>query len=184
MSHKAGSDYDVQRWSRGWNTTLPVCHPQLCRAPFLFLLGSPWLLVTNHLLPSRIWSLLKAYIHLAMYIPILSYSQIHFEFCFALFYLMAKNLLAIQETWSSLGWEDPLIRDWLLTLEFFVRGFPGASYQKMWKTQQWPQDWKSSVFISIPKKGKAKECPNYRTSGLISQASKVMIEILQAKFKQ
>ena len=153
--------------------------------PFSFFLGSPWLLVTNHLLPSRIWSLLKAHIHLAMYIPILSSSQIHFEFCFALFYPMAKNLLAMQETWlPSLGWEDPLRREWLLTLEFFVRGFPGGSYQKMWKTQQWPQDWKRSVFIPIPKKGNAKECSNYCTIGLISQASKVMLKILQARFKQ
>ena len=51
----------------------------------------------------------------------------------------------------------------------------------MWKTQQWPQDWKRSVFISIPKKGNAKECSNYRTSVLISHASKIMLKILQAR---
>ena len=52
--------------------------------------------------------------------------------------------------------------------------------QQIWKTQPWPQDWKSSVFIPIPKKGNAKECSNYRTIALISHASKVMLTILQA----
>ena len=51
--------------------------------------------------------------------------------------------------------------------------------QQIWKTQQWPQDWKRSVFIPIPKKGNAKECPSYCTIALISQASKVMLKILQ-----
>ena len=50
--------------------------------------------------------------------------------------------------------------------------------QQIWKTQQWPQDWKRSVFISIPNKGNAKECSNYRTIALISHASKVMLKIL------
>ena len=53
--------------------------------------------------------------------------------------------------------------------------------QHIWKTQQWPQDWKSSVCIPISKKGNAKECSNYRTIALISQASKVMLKILQAR---
>ena len=53
--------------------------------------------------------------------------------------------------------------------------------QPIWKTQQWPQDWKRSVFIPIPKKGNAKECPKYRTIALISHASKVMLKILQAR---
>ena len=52
--------------------------------------------------------------------------------------------------------------------------------QQIWKTQQWPQDWKSSVFIPNPKKGNAKECSNYCTIVLISHASKVMLKILQA----
>ena len=56
--------------------------------------------------------------------------------------------------------------------------------QQIWKTQQWPQDWKSSVFIPIPKKGNAKECSNYRTIALISHASKVMLKILQARLQQ
>ena len=54
----------------------------------------------------------------------------------------------------------------------------------MWKTQQWPQDWKRSNFIPIPKKGNAKECSNYRTIALISHASKVMLKMLQARFQQ
>ena len=53
-----------------------------------------------------------------------------------------------------------------------------------WKTQQWPQDWKRSVFIPIPKKGNAKECSNYCTIALISHASKVMLIILQARLQQ
>ena len=53
--------------------------------------------------------------------------------------------------------------------------------QQIWKMQQWPQDWKRSVFIPIPKKGNAKECSNYRTIALISHASKVMLKILQAR---
>ena len=56
--------------------------------------------------------------------------------------------------------------------------------QQIWKTQQWPQDWKRSVFISIPKKSNAKECSNYCTIALISHASKVMLKILQARLQQ
>ena len=56
--------------------------------------------------------------------------------------------------------------------------------QQMWKTQQWPQDWKRSIFIPIPKKGSAKECSNYRTTAIISHASKVMLKILQARLQQ
>ena len=57
-------------------------------------------------------------------------------------------------------------------------------YQQIWKTQQWPQDAKSSVFIPIPKKGNAKECSNYQTTALMSHASKVMLKILQARLQQ
>ena len=56
--------------------------------------------------------------------------------------------------------------------------------QQIWKTQQWPQDCKRSVFISIPKKDNAKECSNYRTNAVISHASKVMFKILQARLQQ
>ena len=55
--------------------------------------------------------------------------------------------------------------------------------QQIWKTQQWPQDWKRSVFIPIPKKDNAKECSNYHTIVLISHASKVMLKILQARLQ-
>ena len=56
--------------------------------------------------------------------------------------------------------------------------------QQIWKTQQWPQDWKGSVFTAIPKKGNAKECSIYHTIALISHASKVMLKILQARLQQ
>ena len=56
--------------------------------------------------------------------------------------------------------------------------------QQIWKTQQWPQDWKGLVFIPIPKKGNAKECSNNSTIALISHASKVMLKILQARLQQ
>ena len=59
-----------------------------------------------------------------------------------------------------------------------------STCQQIWKTQQWPQDWKRSVFIPIPKKGNAKECSNYCTIALISHASKVMLKILQARLQQ
>ena len=56
--------------------------------------------------------------------------------------------------------------------------------QQIWKTQQWPQDWKRSVFILIPKKGNAKECSNYLTIALISHARKVMLKVIQARLQQ
>ena len=56
--------------------------------------------------------------------------------------------------------------------------------QRTWKTQQWPQDWKRSVFIPIPKKGNAKECSNYHTLALISRDSKVMLKLLQSRLQQ
>ena len=56
--------------------------------------------------------------------------------------------------------------------------------QQIWKTQQRPQDWKRSVFIPIPKKGNAKECPNYHTTALISHPSKVILKILHARLQQ
>ena len=56
--------------------------------------------------------------------------------------------------------------------------------QQIWKTQQWPQDWKSSVFIPVPKKGNAKECSNYCTVGLISHSSKVILKILRIRLQQ
>ena len=59
-----------------------------------------------------------------------------------------------------------------------------STCQQIWKTQQWPQDWKRSVFIPIPKKGNAKECSNYHTIALIPHASKVKLKIPQARLQQ
>ena len=56
--------------------------------------------------------------------------------------------------------------------------------QQIWKSQQWPQDWKTSVFIPVPKKGNAKECLNYDTITLISHCGKVMLKTLQARLQQ
>ena len=56
--------------------------------------------------------------------------------------------------------------------------------QQIWKTQQWPQDWKRSVFIPIPKEGNAKECSNHHTIALISYTNKVMLKILKARLQQ
>ena len=61
---------------------------------------------------------------------------------------------------------------------------PHSICQQIWKAEQWPQDWKRSVFIPIPKKGNAKECSNFCTTGLISHASKVMLKILQDRLQQ
>jgi len=57
-------------------------------------------------------------------------------------------------------------------------------HQQIWKTQQWPRDWRRSVFIPIPKKGNAKECLNYHTIELISHSNKVMFKILQVRLQQ
>ena len=59
-----------------------------------------------------------------------------------------------------------------------------STCQQIWKTQRWPQDWKRSIFIPIPKKDNSKECSNYHTITLISHASKVMLKILQARLQQ
>ena len=59
-----------------------------------------------------------------------------------------------------------------------------STCQQIWKTQQWPQDWKRSVFVPIPKKGNVKECSNCCTIAVISQASKVTFKILQARLQQ
>ena len=67
--------------------------------------------------------------------------------------------------------------------DYAVKVLPSICHQT-WKTQQWPQDWKRSVFIPIPKKGNAKECSNYRTIALISPASKVMLKILQDRLQR
>ena len=61
---------------------------------------------------------------------------------------------------------------------------PYSICQHIWKTQQWPQDWKRSVFITVPRKDNAKECSNYCTFALISYASKLMLKILQARLQK
>ena len=75
---------------------------------------------------------------------------------------------------------DGISAELLQTLKDNAMKVLHSTYKQIWKTQQWPQDWKRSGFIPIPKKGKAKECSNYRTIALISHASKVMLKIFQA----
>ena len=70
------------------------------------------------------------------------------------------------------------------TIALTRRTFVGSICQQIWKTQQWPQDWKRSVFIPIPMKDNAKECSNYCTIAIISHSSKVMLKILQARLRQ
>ena len=72
----------------------------------------------------------------------------------------------------------------LLSIFFLFMVYCVLVGQQIWKTQQWPQDWKRSVFIPIPEKGNAKECLNYCTIALISHSSKVMLKILQARLQQ
>ena len=69
-------------------------------------------------------------------------------------------------------------------LEDYVVKVLHSLCQQIWKTQQWPQDWKRSVFIPIPKKGNANKCSNYHTIALISHASKVILKIIQARLQQ
>ena len=59
-----------------------------------------------------------------------------------------------------------------------------STCQELWKTQQWPQDWKRSIFIPVPKKDNTKECSNHHTDAVISHASKVMLKILQVRLQQ
>ena len=87
---------------------------------------------------------------------------------------MSFNFMARVTIWSDFGAQENKICH---CFYFFPIYLP-------WKTQQWPQDWKRSVFIPIPKEGNAKECSNYRTIALISHASKVMLKILQARLQQ
>ena len=76
---------------------------------------------------------------------------------------------------------DGILAELFLTLKDDAVKVLHPICQQIWKTQQWPQDWKRSVFIPIPKKGKAKESSNYHTITLISHVSKVMLKILQAR---
>ena len=80
--------------------------------------------------------------------------------------------------------ESTLPMRWPKYWSFSFSISPSKICQQIWKTQQWPQDWKRAVFIPIPKKGNAKECSNYHTIALISHPSKVMLKILQARLHQ
>ena len=86
------------------------------------------------------------------------------------------------EFWNS--WAISEIAELFQTLKDDAVKVLHSICQQIWKTQQWPQDWKRSVFIPIPKKGNAKEFSNYHTIALISHVSKVMLKILQARLQQ
>ena len=97
--------------------------------------------------------------------------------------------------WSQVGlrkhhYEESLWRGWNSSWaisdpeRWLCESATHSVCQQIWKMQQWPQDWKRSVFIPIPKKGNAKECSNFRTIALMSHASKVMLKILQARLQQ
>ena len=92
--------------------------------------------------------------------------------------------MLLEKFFSNCGGGDEVPVELFQTLkDDAVKVLPSIR-QQIWTTQRWPQNWKRSVFIPIPKKGNAKECSNYRTSALISHASKVMLKILQARLQQ
>ena len=78
---------------------------------------------------------------------------------------------------------DGILAELFLTLKDDAVKVLHSVCQQIWKTQQWPQDWKRSGFIPIPKKGNAKECLNYLTIVLISSSNQVMLKILQARLQ-
>ena len=90
------------------------------------------------------------------------------------------SLLLSPGSWCTQGFHRQVCEYYLNCCSMINWWLLPSIRQHIWKTQQWPQDWKRSVFIPIPKKGNAKGCPNYCTIALISQASKVMFKILQA----
>ena len=109
--------------------------------------------------------------------------------------MMVSSLTQIQIFWSAksngpqeaslqTSGSDGILADLFQILEDEAIKMLHSICQQIWKTQQWPQDWKSSVFIPIPKKGNAKECSNCHAIVLISHTSKVMLKILQARLQQ
>ena len=92
--------------------------------------------------------------------------------------------MLLEKFFSNCGGGDEVPVELFQTLKDDAVKVLHSIWQQIWKTQQWPQDWKRSVFIPIPKKDNVKECSNYRTVALISHASKVMLKILQARLKQ
>ena len=86
--------------------------------------------------------------------------------------------------WNKASGDDGITAGLFQILKDDVVKVLHSIWQQIWKTQQWPQDWKMSIFIPIPKKGNAKEFSNYCTVALISHASEVMLKILQARLQQ
>ena len=105
--------------------------------------------------------------------------------------LLEPDILECEVKWvlgyitinKASGGDVILVKLFQILKEDAVKVLHSVCWQ-IWETQQWPQDWKKSVFIPIPKKGNPKECSNYHTVALISHASKVMLKILQARLQQ
>ena len=87
-------------------------------------------------------------------------------------------------TMNKAGGVDGILVELLQILKADAMKVLHLIFQQVWSAQQWPQDWKKSVFIPVPKKGNAKECSNYHTFALISHVSKVILNILQARLQQ
>ena len=110
--------------------------------------------------------------------------------------MVVWSLTQSQTSWSVIKWvlgsismKKPSVDDGVPARLFQILKYnavkvPHSVFQQIWKTQQWPQDWKKSVFIPVSKKGNDKECSNYRTIALISHASKAMFKTLQARLQQ
>jgi len=104
--------------------------------------------------------------------------------------LIARNILECEVKWvlesittnKGSGCDGIPLKLFQILKDDVVKGLQSIC-QQIWKTQQWPQDWKRSVFIPIPKKDNAKECSNYHTIALILHSSKVMLKILQARLQ-
>jgi len=94
------------------------------------------------------------------------------------------SLLLSPGSWCTQGFHTQVCEHYLNCCSMINWWLLPSICQHIWKTQQWPQDWKRSVFIPIPKEGNAKGCPNYCTIALISHTSKVMLKILQARLQQ
>ena len=121
-----------------------------------------------------IWSLIP----LPFLKPAWTSGSSQFVYCWSL----AWRILSITE-WAPILW-PPDAKSWLIWKDPDAGKVLHSLSQEIWKTKQWPQDWRRSVFILIPKKGNAKECSNYHTIALISHASKIMLKILQARLQQ
>ena len=115
-----------------------------------------------------------------------------FTYCWSLAWRILSITLFMGEMsamWSQVGlrkhhYEQNLWRWWNSILKDDAVKVLHSICQQIWKTQQWPQDWKRSIFIPIPKKGNAKECSNYGTVALISHTRKVMLKILQVRLQK